>query len=247
MWPLLLTIAATQGFRQLDKELTQRGYRKPYYGVHVAHNALIVLLTLRDVWRCFTDFGNDSYSPNWIAESICYALHMYHVINYWKVFYPDDWLHHILMIGVALPLSHAVSAGSLLGMNLFFTTGLPGGISYALLFAERNGWITREQEKSINVPVHLWLRAPGCIAHAALSVAQAFSKPSLTAGQGLATLLIAALTFWNGIYFMNQVVRAAERQINTASAAQADVNSTAPNPPDRTTANPVESAELHEQ
>jgi hypothetical protein len=59
--------------------------------------------------------------------------------------------------------------------------------------------------------------------------------------------LIAALTFWNGIYFMNQVIRAAERRTNTASAAPADVNSTAPNPPDRTTANPVEFAELHEQ
>jgi hypothetical protein len=232
----IATVAAfTKSFSLLDKIITYYGYAKPYYAVHVVHNALIVATTATSVVRAFTDFYAISSHPmDWVAAYLCFALHAYHIMDYWHVFQFDDWLHHGLMIGVALPLGCAGPAGSLLGMNLFFTTGLPGGLSYALLFAERNGWITREQEKKINVPIHVWIRAPGCIAHAALTTAAVLSAPYVTTGQIAVALLVAALTFWNGQYFMQQVVAAAhrprissseERVSNTGEGAQVSESS----------------------
>jgi hypothetical protein len=230
----LLTVtmlgAAMEGFSQLDRWLATSGYRKPYYAVHVVHNAAIVALTLPDLIRCFWSLDYVTlYSPNHFAALLCYALHFYHIKDYWRSFHPDDWLHHGLMIGVALPLSLFVDSGALLGMNLFFTTGLPGGISYALLFAERNGWIDKATEKAYNVPVHVWLRAPGCTAHAALTTSTLLSSHTVTGWQKAIGLLIAGLTYWNGQYFMQQVVTAASRQqlehFKTPAGVLADENS----------------------
>jgi hypothetical protein len=114
------------------------------------------------------------------------------------------------MIGVALPLGCSVSAGPLMGMNLFFTTGLPGGVSYALLFAEKNGMITRASSRRWNARINLWLRSPGCLANATMVLASMLSTSSgeVTPWQMFVALAVSALTAWNGQYFMEQVVAA---------------------------------------
>jgi len=210
---LLALAAATQGFRLLDKQIAARGFQRPYYAVHVVHNAAIVALTAGDVWHSFADFYHATYhAVNWQAIILCFALHFYHIIDYWRVFFLDDWLHHGLMVGMALPIALVVPSGSLTGACLFFTTGLPGGISYALLFAQRNGWITREQEKAINVPVHAWIRGPGCIANAALILATGLSNQLIaTWWELLGSVLVSAVTYWNGVYFTRQVIESGMR------------------------------------
>ncbi len=233
---LLATLCGTAIFAQLDRLLTTAGYLKPYYAVHVLHNAMIVALTAGDVRTTMANVnGVFARDITWSAVYLCYALHFYHLYEYWRVFHLDDWLHHVLRIGVALPLGCVSRSGALMGMTLFFTTGLPGGINYALLFAERNGWISKEIEKAVNVPVHQWLRGPGCVATATLTFALTHSAAAATIWDRVAATLIAALTFWNGIYFTNQVVRADERQrLNRPTAEAADASSTG-----RTQANPT--------
>lgn len=219
--PYVSVAALTSAFTYLDRRLAAHGFRKPYYAVHVYHNAAMAAFTIPDVWHTFTDFHHAlDYPVNWTAVYICYALHLYHVYEYWRTMHRDDWLHHALMIGVALPLGTIIPSGTLLGFSLFFTTGLPGGINYAALFAERNGWITRAVEKSINLPVHVWLRAPGCIAHAALTAAAVLSDPRTTPYYATIGLLIASLTAWNGIYFMAQCFAS----VNRPGDARADAS-----------------------
>lgn len=230
---LLATLVSTASFVGIDRWLSQTGAQKPYYAVHVLHNAMIVALTAGDVWASLTDFNSIFVRPiAWPAVYICYALHFYHLYEYWRSFHLDDWLHHVLMIGVALPLGSLTRSGALMGLSLFFMTGLPGGINYALLFAERNGWISKEAEKAVNVPVHMWLRSPGCVATAALTVAASLSASDATWLDQFAAAVVAALTFWNGIYFANQVVRADERRraLNRPKGAAADGNNTVHNP-----------------
>jgi hypothetical protein len=94
-----------------------------------------------------------------------------------------------------------------MGYSLFFATGLPGGISYAVLFLQRNGWLGRLTEKRVNTAVNVWIRAPGCASHAALTLAwfasSSSTPPPLQAALSLAP---AALMYWNGQYFMQQAV-----------------------------------------
>jgi hypothetical protein len=206
MYDLLTILCCTQVFRLLDWTLKVKGYQKPYYAVHVIHNIGIVALTASDLYNSFTHLNTAFYFPlNMWAVDICIALHAYHIIDYWSSLRLDDWLHHGLMIGIAIPLGLSVPAGALFGTNLFFTTGLPGAISYTLLFAERNQLLQKPIVQKYNALVHTWIRAPGCIAHATLSTAAVLSLSSSII-QLVVCLIVAVLTAWNGLYFMEQAI-----------------------------------------
>jgi hypothetical protein len=142
---------------------------------------------------------------NTTAISLVFALHFYHIARYWDKLNYEDWLHHITMIFVALPLGVVLDNGPLLGFSLFFTTGLPGGIDYFLLFLVRNGWMRRLHEKNLNRWIQVWIRSPGCIAQAVLSFAYIFSYSS-TIWMKLFGSISSLLVFWNGQYFMDRVV-----------------------------------------
>ena len=227
--PVISVAALTYLFAVLDRWIAAGGYQKPYFAVHVLHNAAIVAATAQDVVRSFTDIdGLTAYPITWSAVYLCYALHLYHCLLYWRAFHADDWLHHGLMIGVALPLGSTVPAGPLMGMNLFFTTGLPGGVSYALLFAEKNRWISQAVSRRWNARINLWLRSPGCLAMAALGLAVTLSSPDATQWQRAVTLIVSALTAWNGQYFMSQVLTAnavTAAALNTEQGGTADASS----------------------
>ena len=142
------------------------------------------------------------------AAMITFALHIYHIIWYFKRLRFDDWLHHILSVGIALPLSLATHAGTLLGHSLFYLTGLPGAIDYFLLFLNRNGIVNKLVEKKINSILNLWLRCPGCIAHSTLTLVgfNMLDESQLAPYSKNVSIITAMIVFWNGIYFMNQVV-----------------------------------------
>jgi hypothetical protein len=174
-----------------------------YYATHAIHNAAVAYLTLPDVVHSFTQFNAiGEYPVNTNAVALVFALHFYHIAMYFKKFKTDDWLHHILMIFIAMPLGLLVESGSLLGYSLFFTTGLPTILDYILLVGVRNGWVHPLTEKRVNHQLQLWLRAPGAVSHATLTVAYILTK-----GEGIGFIWIPPLlTYWNGLYFADQVI-----------------------------------------
>lgn len=224
--PITAVITLVYAFSLIDREFHRYGLLKPYYGVHVIHNAGIVALTTYDVWLSMTQFSHVAALPvNLGAIYLCYALHLYHTILYWREFHVDDWIHHISMIAVALPLGCTVPAGPLMGFSLFFTTGLPGGVVYGLMFAERNGWITKAASRPWCKAVNLWIRSPGCCAHAALTWASVLSAPAGTVSgwQFFVAAITGGLNLWNGQYFLDEVIRAANRiEDETAAARNTD-------------------------
>jgi hypothetical protein len=203
--PFFVSLLAFCG---IDSALTRLGLEGVYYAVHSLHNAGVVYLTGNEVYQTLTDFNSLAGAPtNYFAAELVFALHLYHCIYYWRKFRFDDWLHHILMIGFALPIGIFVPSGTLLGFSLFFTTGLPGGIDYFLLFLTRNAWLRRETEKRVNAWLATWIRAPGCVAQAALTLAF-LSMQNKQGAQNLVWLayLTALLNYWNGMYFAAQVL-----------------------------------------
>ncbi len=197
-------ISSLAGFVCLDKLLTLCRLEGVYYFIHSLHNAGIVYTTANDVLTTVTDFhALERYPNNDIAIGLCFALHIYHILIYWRKFRFDDWLHHGLMIFLALPIGVMLPSSTLTGYSLFFTTGLPGGIDYFLLFLVRNGWLQRLTEKRINRWLNVWIRSPGCASHAVLTCTY-----MLSGGNGFHWIgfLPALLVGWNGQYFLNQVV-----------------------------------------
>jgi hypothetical protein len=207
MYECLSIVPLTYMFYCLDHGIARAGYQRPYYAVHALHNVGIMLLTGPDLYRSFVHFRTATdYPLSWWAIYLCVALHAYHVVQYLPSLRFDDWLHHGLMIGVVIPLGLCAPSGALYGANLFFTTGLPGLISYSLLFAERNKLLEKPRVQALNALTHLWIRAPGCVAHATLVLATLLSSPTATPGQQIAGLIVATLTAWNGLYFMEQAL-----------------------------------------
>lgn len=206
MW-LLYTFLYFVSFMGLDALLSRIGFEGVYYAVHAIHNAAIVYTTAPEVWLTLTDFSAARIAEtNYFAIQLCVALHLYHIVAYYRKLRLDDWLHHGLMIGIALPIGAVLDGGTLLGYSLFFTTGLPGGIDYVLLFLTRNGWLSRRFEKRANAEINVWIRSPGCVSLAAfVCVANAYN-PNAPWWSITGSLLTAALNYWNGQYFMRQVV-----------------------------------------
>lgn len=225
-------VTALAGFCTFDALLTRLGTQGVYYAVHSIHNALIVYSTFPEVVNSLTQFSNAIRQPvNLYALQICAALHIYHILLYYKKFRFDDWLHHILMIGIALPIGGLVPSGTMLGFSLFFTTGLPGCIDYALLFLTRNSLIDRMYEKRINTWLNVWIRSPGCVAQATLSIIALNSASSqLSTIEWYAGLIAGLLNYWNGQYFMSQIVfdlglrSAASASFSSARATAANNN-----------------------
>ena len=198
-------------FSGLDSFLKYLRLEGRYYGVHALHNAMITTITIPEVITTLTHFSSlHTYPTNYTALELCTALHLYHILYYFQTLRLDDWLHHILMIGIALPIGGVLPAGTLLGYSLFFTTGLPGGIDYILLFLVRNNWLHRTTEKKVNHAMNVWIRSPGCASHAALVTAY-LSMHQVSLFYMLGALTTAILNYWNGQYFMQQVVYDAGR------------------------------------
>jgi len=166
-----------------------------------------VYLTAGEVVNTFLDFRSIGSAPiNYTALELVFALHLYHIFMYSKKFRFDDWLHHGLMIGIALPIGGLVPSGSLLGYSLFFTTGLPGGIDYGLLFFVRNGFVTKDTQKRINSQLAIWVRSPGCVSMATFAFAHISIQEQPPFLFLISSYLVGFLNYWNGQYFMGQVV-----------------------------------------
>jgi hypothetical protein len=111
------------------------------------------------------------------------------------------------MIGVVLPLTEIVPQNNIISHALFFTTGLPGLIDYTLLFFNRNNLVHRYIEKRVNTFLNLWIRAPGCIMNTCMSImAIIHYYNNSTNYQLYGSIVMASLVYWNGIYFMAQVL-----------------------------------------
>ena len=106
-----------------------------YYLFHFIHNIVISYLTLENVISSFIPENLPSGELNKNVLPLIYSLHIYHILSYSKFFRFDDWTHHIFSMGIAVPIVlYLFPSRHLLGFSFFFTTGIPGGINYFLLF-----------------------------------------------------------------------------------------------------------------
>jgi len=176
-----------------------------YYLVHSICNFFIVLLSISDVIKLYMNpYSAMVLSLSSYSSIIVYSLHFYHIIWYYNKLRLDDWLHHILMIFVALPIATYFGSVRLLGHSLFYTTGLPGMIDYFILFLVKNNYVNRLTQKRINLYLNCYLRNPGCTIHSFITLINIKNISNLF--DILLNIITAILVYWNGVYFMEQVV-----------------------------------------
>jgi len=180
-----------------------------YYFIHFINNLIIVYFSFFDVITLYGNIYQLYQVSNFYPSILTYSLHFYHMIYYFNKLRFDDWLHHLLMVGVSLPLANYFGTTIALNHSLFYLTGLPGMIDYLLLFLVRNEIINKLTEKKINRILNLFIRNTGCIIHSFITLSTLL-MPSVINTMSMTDILIAIITsilvFWNGTYFMEQVI-----------------------------------------
>ena len=190
-----------------DYILRQR-YNGVYYLIHFLNNIAVTYYSIPSLIYSYTNIIKyHEYPLDYTSSILTAALHIYHIISYYNKLRFDDYLHHGLMVFVALPLGVYLNSGSLLDHGYFYLTGPPGGINYLLLFLTRNGYIERITQKKINNYINLWFRCPGCVSQVVLSTIAFMNNYDMYSELDICIFwIINILIFWNGIYYMNQVV-----------------------------------------
>jgi hypothetical protein len=191
-----------------DKLLEKYNFNGIYYFNHFICNSIVVYNTFIPMITSYINMyevTNDSLN---ISRGVVYGLHLYHILIYYNKLRFDDWLHHILMIGITLPLTSITTQTNIIAHGLFFTTGLPGLIDYYLLFLTRNNYIHKSCEKYVNTFINLWIRSPGCIMNATLGVHNLLNNYNTLSNIEIYSIIFILFSmYWNGIYFMNQTVQ----------------------------------------
>ena len=139
-----------------------------YLTLHVLCNFYVTAVHFDDVLASYADVGAAYLAPSCDTRGVAvvYALHIYHIVSSRFRLPLVDWVHHVVMVVVMLPLAWVLQPGPLLGHGAFFASGLPGGLDYVMLVAVKKGWLASLEEKRLNAAIMVWLRAPGCLYHA---------------------------------------------------------------------------------
>lgn len=140
-----------------------------YFSLHVLVNAYVSITAFKDVVASYSDPSNAYAGPcdTKPAIVVC-ALHLYHII-FFQPLPVVDWVHHVVMVLFMLPLAYLLAPGHLLNHGAFYVSGFPGGLDYAMLVAVKKEWMASITEKKYNTQIQLWIRAPGCLMHVALT------------------------------------------------------------------------------
>lgn len=186
-----------------------------YFLLHVLCNGYVTARHLDDVISSyrFPTSALRMLPTDTSGTAVIFGLHLYHLI-FFQPLPAVDWIHHIVMIVIMLPLAVGLNAGPLLGHGAFFASGLPGGLDYLMLVMVKWGWIKSIDEKRLNSLIQTWIRAPGCLYHALFvwigyvsdldwclehSYLPAFLvRPAL--------FIVIATYFWNAMFFQRRVV-----------------------------------------
>ena len=187
-----------------------------WFFLHAIANAGVVWCHWDEVVLVYTNpFECMNVVPDTSGTMIVLAIHVYHVVMFFKSLDILDWIHHILMCFVILPIGYSLRPGALLGHGAFWASGLPGGIDYVLLVLVKRKIIPVILEKRLNMHIQTWLRAPFCLFHSLLvwitflqwkDTHPSFKENHMWVFYLLATFLTCLSYYWNAMYFCSRVI-----------------------------------------
>lgn len=190
----------------VDNLVVKRFFNKArWFILHVIGNAFVVYHTWSDLSHLITNpIASFSREPHYEALNITVAIHFYHAL-FFSNLVAIDWIHHILMISIAIG-SYFCPSPVIITTNglLFFLNGLPGGLDYLLLSLVKYEWIRPIREKELNSYLNIWVRSPGVLIgtyNMFLTTVYANYKPHWSTA-----ILVLTILIWNAQYFTYRVV-----------------------------------------
>lgn len=178
-----------------------------YFLLHGIWNIIITLILLPDMYTTIIDpfhaISLENEPTRWPIIFVV-AIHFWHCVAYRNLTY-DDYFHHGIFVISLCGINFLWEWGYSTNFITFFICGLPGGIDYLMLTAVKHGFMDKITEKRWNKILNIWVRAPGCVASAAIvwinwMGGQTSHIPSII------KIMTIMLTVGNGQYYSKRVV-----------------------------------------
>eukprot|EP01060_Flectonema_neradi_P032447 TRINITY_DN515_c0_g1_i1.p1 TRINITY_DN515_c0_g1~~TRINITY_DN515_c0_g1_i1.p1 ORF type:complete len:309 (+),score=35.22 TRINITY_DN515_c0_g1_i1:42-968(+) len=205
---IVMRISGLLGLLLVLHVLFLRHTRSPYYIAHIIVNFVICVIAFKDLVFMLTDTANAlriTKVDSW-AMDVCNALHFYHVFAFTDLRFVD-YLHHVIMVFFCMPLFYVAEYGPIANYNMFFVSGLPGGIDYIMLYLVRSKKLRKIQEKRWNTSINIWIRGPFLLGSVFFSHVQMMMLwEELTRSQIVCRVICQIVQFWNAMYFTESVV-----------------------------------------
>jgi hypothetical protein len=130
------------------------------------------------------------------------GLHTFHLLKSYKKIQYDEMIHHV--ITYVFTIINYILSHPFYYSYLIIVTGIPGGITYLLLFLQKLKYIEPITEKKISYLLNVWIRAPFTIVWSTL----AYDRLIYIEESLLNKILILISMFFislNGIHFMTTI------------------------------------------
>jgi hypothetical protein len=137
------------------------------------------------------------------------GLHTFHLLKSYKKIQLDEIIHHV--ITYAFGIINYILSHPFYYSYLIIVSGIPGGITYLLLFLQKIGMIQSITEKKISYLLNVWIRAPFTVVWASL----AYNRLIYIEESMLNKVLIIISIFFiplNGIHFMTTIAQSYHKQ-----------------------------------
>jgi len=204
----LIIFLSSYAIYELVYFINRNDFNMIYFGLH----SIINLFNTLSIIPFLTYFASD---PLFIKEYDTYSwliylypalisLHNFHMIHNLKQINMDEIIHHVLTYifwFFMLYLQHPIYIASLIVMS-----GIPGGITYLLLFMKKINLIQSITEKSWSKNLNVWIRSPGCVMFGFLYIVRSIILKHSMMDFSI-NLFIAIWTMINGIHFMDNICR----------------------------------------
>lgn len=180
-------------------------WKGTYYLVHTFHNILVTFYTFHNTL--------DSYLLEMKGElslkviEILYSLHVYHFFVYYHKINMEERIHHIVCLGLAIPIvCFFFENRNLLGFSFFSTTGPSSIATYLVLFLYKNNLVSKDQSLHVNYICSTYLRNPLILMNVSLIAQFIFlSWRELTTIQLILTSVLLLILYINGVFFQSLV------------------------------------------
>lgn len=151
--------------------LKKYSFNTSYFMLHFLANCVITSLCTPYFLTLFKDPNGiesdyEEYGYILYIFPIIASLHTYHLYNCYDSIKWDEILHHVVTYVfwlIVQYLSHPIYY-----VGLIWMSGVPGGLTYLMLFMQKHNIINSLNEKYYSMLLNFWIRCPGCVIYATL-------------------------------------------------------------------------------
>jgi len=207
--PFLLLFEAS--YIMLLKKLFD--FNTSYFLLHFIVNCVNTIILIPYIYQLFSDpLSKKNYSTYQFNEymdmiyPIVIGLHTFHLLNNIRRINFDEITHHVITHIFWYGVNYC-NWNPLYIAPMIVMSGIPGGITYLMLFLHKFKLINKLTEKKISMYLNIWIRGPVCVIFSTLMYVTNLNElgNDKTLYEYYVTLFMIFFTFVNGIHFMHTI------------------------------------------